>query len=240
VGFYNKKLCIILMFNTGISFFNQEESSAPLKIEYLTQLSDTTDTSAYTFNSISTGGPGLIVVAMHTVASGNSRTITGMTIGGVASSTVVITSSTDTTTPTSWLRYAVCTGSSISISVTFSAAMLNIVVGIWKITNYTSSTPVSSSFTRNFGTGVTSLTLATGSSANSVGVYINSQGSLTSSFDTTWVGATERYDFNTSDTSRVRGVGADFTNTTGSDLGATVSYSGSSQTNTKLAAAAWR
>ena len=231
------------MFNTGISFFNQEESSAPLKIEYLTQLSDTTDTSTYTFNSIATGGPGLIVVAMHTMAAGNSRTITGMTIGGVASSTVVITSSTDTTTPTSWLRYAVCTGSTISISVTFSAAMLNVVVGIWKITNYTSATPVSSSFIRT--SPASSLTLATGSAANSVGVYINSLGSTTV-INVDWIGATERYDFVTTDTSRVRGVGADFTNTTGSVLGATVSYTFSdgsgpaSLTLTKLAAAAWR
>lgn len=230
-----------------IAFFQQEFGSTALSIEYLSAVSSQTDTSSYTFTGISTGGPGLIVCAIHAVGGGNSRTITSCVIGGVTSSAVAITTTT-TTLPSNWIQYSVCTGSSIDITVNFSAAMLNIIMGVWKITNYTSSTPVSWG---NVGstTGVTALNISNAINASSVGIVMNSAGTLTSSYDNVWsgTGLNERYDTNTTDTNRIRGSVVDYNNTSVNTSGATCSYliggpggTPTSIANTKMAFAAWQ
>lgn len=205
-------------------------------VSYITTIDNATDLTTYTFTAANIGGPGLIVVAAHTERSG-TVTISSASIGGV--------SSTINRQETSTLTGGVCvcgglfssvitSGSTADIVITFSAQVLRCGIAIYRITDYTSATPVDTIGQTN--------TTASGLSGDInnvrrndviIGAYVTGVTQLV-----TWSNITERYD---------QSIGGEATQESGGDAISTVNNSytistshTSSNQGLVLLGAAWR
>jgi hypothetical protein len=201
-------------------------------VEYRTNFESGTDASSYTFSSLSTGGAGLICIAFGT-ESAAVTVPTSVTIGGVAAT---LATSNNAAGPYVAVYYATTTASTVTVSMTFDNTQTRIIGGMWRITNYNSTTPVASSIDVDAGPATASSITLTGLSNGSCGIALQLNG--TQATPVTWTNATERFDADSGDNG-LRGSGADFSNTSTSSLTISTTYSSSSQT-TKLAGVAWR
>jgi hypothetical protein len=124
------------------------------KLEYLGYNFNNTVTTSYTFSNQPIGGPGLIVVAAQH-ENGTTATISSVTIAGITATLAVGNSGV---LSGARLYYAVVTsGTTATISITTSGNASRMAIGVYRITNYTSTTPVETKLTEVGinGTGVT-------------------------------------------------------------------------------------
>jgi len=113
----------------------------PPSITYIGNVKDDTAQTTYTFTDASIGGPGLIVVGVHCDA-GSARTISGTpTIGGVSATVHCNTSAANVF---AIISARITSGTTATISITMSSSCNNMRVGIWRIQNNASDTPVQS------------------------------------------------------------------------------------------------
>jgi len=201
--------------------------------EYITNVSDTTDASTYTFTGVNIGGPGLIVVNLHGgQGTGTAWTVSSCTIGGVSATIHVNPSDPDSCAIASAV---ITSGTTADISFTATTTLLRAVVGVYRITGYQSATPVATaSQTTNASTDTRTVTLDT--SANGV-VIAGTSHADSSTF--TWTNATENYDVTLAETSNSF-AGASV-NTTGGNLTITVVSTDAAPANGyTLSAVSWR
>lgn len=174
------------------------------------------------FTSVGTGSPSsgryLIISASARGVSGANRTITGLTVDGVAATLLV--SSGSSSNPTAIFGIAVASGTTSNLSLSADGTMSRASVGIAAITNYTSTIPTDTDFTSATST---SIALPATISAGGIGVWCVSIASVN---DITWSNATERYDVTPG--SVFRGSAATYEDAAGSTRTATASWSGSS------------
>jgi hypothetical protein len=184
--------------------------------------------TTYTFNGISIGGPGLIAVAIHS-ESNATRTISSVSINGTTSTIASqITAGPGigafTTAGVAYLR--ITGGTTANISITFSGAMLRAAIGVWRIQNNISDTPVQTQTnSANSGTGLT--INFTSLTTNNVAVCANTVGIETSSVS--WTNATVRYNQAIAAGTNTRVSGADFTTTSSGNRTVSTSNANSTQ-----------
>lgn len=148
---------------------------------------NTSDLTSYTFTGASIGGPGLIVViAFGSGASGASRTVSSITLGGTAMSLHSNVSAID---PTVIASYRVASGTTADVVVNWSGSMKRCGIVVLRIQGNNSDTPVDVKNATSGAASVLSTSLAMPQGA--VAVYSACSGAATS-FATT--GATEDYD----------------------------------------------
>ena len=216
------------------TYLNKPTSLLP-SISFIGTTSDTAGRTTYTFTSVNLGGAGLCVVAIHS-ESGNVRTISSVSIGGVAASQATQITSVDNDTATvTGLFYRSQSSSSGNIVVVFNNSVSRCFISVYRILDNTSNTPSQTrTATAPSGTG---LTLSfTGLSDNSIGVAAYTAGTdgITS---IAWTNATQRYNLSAG-TGTTRITGADFTTTSSGDRVVSVSSTNSVQPIT-MAGAIW-
>ena len=205
-------------------------SPTAVSIGYRTSFEDPANASAYTFNSLSTGGAGLIAISFGW--EGASGVVSNVTIGGT---TATLAYQDNQPGPGVATYYAFTTASTVNVSITFTAQQLRIIGGMWRITGYVSSTPTATAIGLDSGVATSASTITiTGITNNSVVIALQSNG--TQSTPVTWTGATERFDLDTD--SNLRASGADASGTSTS-LTISTTYPTSTQ-RTKLLGVAWR
>jgi len=135
--------------------------------------------------------PGLIVVVVHN-EGGGGVTPTSVSIGGQAAAMAVESNSALASEHVS-IWYGVTTASSLSVSVVYSSAPVRSGVGVYKIENYTSSTPYLTGTDDDGGTATASLSVETERRLNR-GYVIIAGATSGDEYAHTWSGVTEDYD----------------------------------------------
>ena len=217
---------------TGTSTPTPSPSTIPSPtITYLTTNGSSSNLSTYTYSSVSFGSPGLIVVSVG--AFGN-YTLTSLTIGGVSAVKAISLTSGGSVKSDIW--YAEVTGTTGNIVVNYGSQMSNNLIGVWRINNYSSTTPVFSGSTQ----GTSGSISITTSSLDSGDVGI---GSMNCTYPSTpgsqsWTNATENFNNFISEFgigNQLRG--AEFTTTTSGTR--TITVSNLNGESTTLLTAVW-
>lgn len=193
---------------------------------YITFTSNTASQTTYTYNDVPIGGAGLIVVSTHTEAAA-PRTLTSASINGVSSTIAsqIVSGSGAQATTTGIFYLRVTGGTTANISLTYSGEGLRNGIGVWRIQNNISDTPMQSQTEAlNTGTGLT-ITF-TGLSTNNIGICAQTNGTDTTPI--TWSGATEDYDTSLS-AGTTRMSGADFITSSSGNRTVSTSHASSTQ-----------
>jgi hypothetical protein len=217
------------VWNTNNTNWDVEDSlwnvCAIPSIDYITFTSDTASLTTYTFNNVPIGGSGLIAIVVHSESSA-SRTIASATINGNAAtiaSQITQGPSASQFTNTGVIYLRVNSGTTANISVTFSGSVTRMGIGVWRIQNNNSDTPVQTQ-TASLLTG-TGLTITfTGLTTYSLGVCGQTNGIAN---PMTWTNATENYDVQLAALTEMSG--ANFLTTTTGNRTITTSHSNSTQ-----------
>jgi len=129
-------------------------------ITYITNLIDNAAPNPTTFTSVNWGAPGFIVVAAAGRQS-SAASVTSVTIAGVSATLLVGREGTGNRIA---LYGATMTGTSGNIVVTFSQGQATSGIGVWRLNNLKSTTPISTnSNASSFATGISmNLTANTG------------------------------------------------------------------------------
>lgn len=202
-------------------------------LTYITSLSNNTLSNSYSFIATSIGGPGLIVVAFQTERTTTLIQTPTITIGGVSATIAGDSYSGNNNPNTSTLiAYArITTGTTANISITYPASQTRIGIGVWRIQNNISDTPIQvQKSAANSGTGL-SITL-TGLTANNLGICAQTNG--TQGTTMTWTNATEDYDYDIGSPAGTRISGASFITSSSGNRTITTSHTNSTQAITLL------
>lgn len=206
---------------------------------YIGNTSDTTDQTTYSFAgaSIGTASSDRLVVCGFTARANAARTVSSVTIAGVSATLVgtAIDAGAGADLATMWIA-AVPTGTTGTISITFSAAMLRCNVGVWTITGGGSATPTSTQTDNTVSSNV--LSVSSDCPANGCIIAVSENGQGSGSATATWAGVTENYDTTVETTSfGASGASANFSS---AQTGLTVSETGAATVaNGAMVAAAW-
>lgn len=211
-------------------------------VTYQTYVDSGTGAQTYTFNNVSIGGPGLIVVTVHAESNlSSSGTISSATIGGVSATlvqNVTFSSNSAQNTYAGIISAVITSGSTATIVINFGGGQNynRCAIGVWRIQNYSSST---ASVSTNAGTTTSaSSSNLTLSSVPNNSVIVSGVTIGTNGLRVTWTNITERFDGDIA--SSLTGVsGGDATATSTGNYSITATYSGSSAQGTALVAAAW-
>jgi len=202
-------------------------------LTYITSLSNNTSSTSYSFSATSIGGPGLIVVAFQTERTTTLIQTPTITIGGV-SATIAGDSYSGTGSPntSTLIAYArITTGTTANISITYPASQTRIGIGVWRIQNNISDTPIQvQKSAANSGTGL-SITL-TGLTSNNLGICAQTNGVQGTTM--TWTNATENYDYDIGSPAGTRISGASFITSSSGNRTITTSHTNSGQAITLL------
>jgi len=211
---------------------NYMNEITPPIVSYSTNFNSGANVDTYNFTGLTTGA-GLLVIGFTWEAS-TQQIPTSVTVNGSAATLAY----SDISAGPGVAFYTIAntaTTVNVDINLGTGAGGLRIIGGLWRINNYSSTTPTSTAIdvTSSNSTGAT-ITL-TGITQYSVGVALQTNGSV--STPVTWVGATENFDVDAADAG-MRAAGASFSET-GTSLTISTSYPTSAQ-NTKLVGLAFK
>jgi hypothetical protein len=198
--------------------------SSVASLTYITNVTNTNDAAGYTFTGISINNAGLVAVAIQAEGT-NNTTITGVTINGnPANIAVQAVGSVANSYVTSAIAYLRVTTTTVSVNINFTAGRGRCFIGVWRIDNNNSDTPISTnSANASSGTGL-SINL-TGTTLTNVGIVGQTNG--TQNTTVSYTNATVRY--NVAPENLTQASGADFSTTTPGTRTITTSFTSSTQ-----------
>lgn len=171
----------------------------PATLAYQGNSNSVTNSASYTFTSRAIGAESSDrrVIVAWTAFAESGRSLTSLTIGGIAA-TLVYSNSIALPSPNTQRLYVgfavavVPTGTTATIALTFSASVYSCAFGWWSATKLTSSTPsaTASHTLATSGTHSLSVAVPAGGIVIAQEVLWDTSGVLTR----TWTGLTERYD----------------------------------------------
>jgi len=161
---------------------------------FITSTGNTSNLSTYTFTDVSIGGPGLIVVVYASEGNNASpSSFTSFQIGGSEATIVKQQNSVSGTDGNTAMAYRRITGgTTTTISITLSQSQQRAAIGIWRIQNNVSDTPITSAtgFTTTSVSGTTTLNSLTN------GDFVISSALNGLAGNLTWTNATQRFEQN--------------------------------------------
>ena len=209
------------------AYRQQAVSSAPPStavVTYITFTGISTNTTVYTFTNVNVTSAGLIAVAIHSEGQ-TSGILSSVSIGGVTATIAIQKNEVlGSGRIISAIAYARITGTTATVVVSYSGSQSRCLIGVWRINDNNSDTPISTnSVSAASGTGL-SMGL-TNTSLTNVGVMAQTNG--TQNTTVAWTNATVRY--NTALVNSTQMSGADYTTTTSGTRTITTSFTTSSQ-----------
>jgi hypothetical protein len=216
------------------AFQNSQPTSSTAELTYITNTGITTDAATYTFTNVNVTSSGLVVLAIHSEAS-NPNTINSVTIDGVAATIAIQKTETipANSNALTGIAYRRITGTTATVVVSYNTNQGRCVIGVWRINNNNSDTPISTnSASATSGTGLT-INL-TNTSLTNVGVIGETNG--TQNTTVSYTNATARY--NSAIENLSQASGADYTTTTSGTRTITTTFTNSTQPIT-LVGAVW-
>jgi hypothetical protein len=218
---------------TNTSTPTPTQSPAVKSLTYITSSSNNSSLATYSFPSTNIGGPGLIVVAFHSERGNPLIQTPTITIGGI-SATIAGDSYSGTGSPniSTIIAYVrITSGTTANISITYPATQTRIGIGVWRIQNNISDTPIQvQKSAANSGTG-RSITF-TSLGINDLGICAQTNGTQGTSM--TWTNATEDYDSDIGSPAGTRISGASFITSSSGNRTITTTHSNSAQAITLL------
>lgn len=182
----------------SVIFINSHGFGSPtLAMSYVTSTSASPSNATHTFNSVSLGaedGTRKIIVAVGW-AAGSDTTINSVTVNGVSATQVVAAdAATGACGSALWIA-DVPTGTSVTVTVVFSASTSRSVIGIYRVVNLNSSTAHHTNTATSASSGVISATLNLPASGFALGVVSSIDGASGQAW--AWdSGGTEDFDIN--------------------------------------------
>ncbi len=151
--------------------------SAPV-LTYLGNSTDIADASSYTFTNFAIGQPGLIVVAAQTEQGAGQ--VTGVTIGGVtATEAISVVTASGVVSRVSLFYARVVAGSTATIVVTYPGTMVRCLIGVWRLDNVNSDTPLDTGSHEFPGNSASqTLTITLDSQVGAVGIVAAVNGTI--------------------------------------------------------------
>ena len=201
-------------------------------ITYNGTASDSTDLTTYSFAgvAIGTAATNRLVYIAITFTAPTAATISSATIGGISASIIDITGQGNST----FFIYAnVPTGTTATVSITFSIACNRVVIGSYSLYNLKSKEPI----TRAYINGWTSGSISTSVDVPADGIIIAGVNNSTNNNAITWTNATSRY--STIVDTNFRSAGASIQVSTGTSS-YTVTATSTSAVSGRLAVYVWR
>ena len=202
---------------------------------FITSTNNTNNLTTYTFNSVDIGGPGLIVVVFGSEGgNGTASSFTSFTIGGEEATIVKQLNSVSGTDGNLAMAYKRITGGTTSdISVSLNQLQGRAAIGIWRIENNVSDTPITNA------TGLTNTTsVSTTLNSLSNNDFVISTILCGNAFNITWTNATQR--FEQAPENVVFFEGADTTKSGDGNLTITGTVASSATQGLYMISAAWR
>jgi hypothetical protein len=214
------------------AFQNSQPTTAVLT--YVTFSGITTDASSYTFTNVDVTSAGLVVLAIHSEAS-NPNSISSVTINGAAATIAIQQTATipANSNVLTGIAYGRITGTTATVVVNYGNNQGRCLIGVWRINNNNSDTPIST----NSSSAILGTTLSinlTNTSLTNVGVIGETNG--TQATTVSFTNATARYNSAVENLSQA--AGGDYTTTTSGTRTITTTFSNSTQPIT-LAGAVW-
>jgi hypothetical protein len=184
--------------NMLMSFYIEAISakSPPKAATYVASVTDATDLTTYSFNTVNLGNTGLggyVVIAVH--ASGNNTgAISSVTVDGNVATELVKVSGSTTAAVAGFYIYPAASLSSANIVVTMGALKSRCAISIWRVAGISSMTPyhTASAFS-DASVSTSSISINTLSGGILIASVIRGGAQ---SGTATWTNATEAYDFN--------------------------------------------
>lgn len=147
-------------------------------LTYITNLTSTANNQVYTYSSVNWGASGFIVVAVAArTSSSNSSIINSVTIGGITATLLQKIEVGATSGYSVGLYGATLASTSGNIVVTYNIFQLTQGIGVWRVNNLQSTTPISTNtdtspvsfnLTANTGSNVVICAVTTNSGSNVV------------------------------------------------------------------------
>lgn len=208
----------------------------PVQITYIGFTDINPNQLSYSYPNVSIGGPGLIVFTVQGDVGGTSLAPTSALVNGVSATKVIEKSATgpSTTTTIGMFYSVILSGTTANFDITFSVAPGGCRLAVWRLTDYSNSSP--NTFTSNSGVGDTGLSVSMNNVPSGAAVIV---GSCTGDVKThTFTVVSKRFDQSIAGRS-TGSAGGDTTTSTSSTVTVTTSYTTSAQPNV-LVMACWR
>lgn len=224
-----------------IGFSAAQTSAGVVTVSFQTPPAEnTSDLSAYTFTAAPIGTAAsdrIVVVGVQTRANA-ARSVSGVTIGGNAATSIVVANDTAQGADISALYYlAVPSGTTADIVVTLSAAMVRCAINVWAVYG-SSGAPTASASDTVFTSAALNTTLSCNANGAIIGMAEGLTGTGTASW--TWSGITEQSDATSAEASNHGWSGAHSTfSTAQSSLAISATTAGTSPLSGALTLAAW-
>jgi hypothetical protein len=199
---------------------------------------DGTDLTTYTFASQAIGpaSPDRYVIVCIGSRANSARSISSVTIGGIAATAVVTANNATAGADMAAIYIAlVPTGTTASVVVTFSGAMLRCVIGVYSMVQNGRATATNTNTATPSGT--TPTTTLTVPSNGSLVAAVWAQSSVSASV--TWTGPTEDFDLQPGDTASVCLSGASFNHNALSTAGPVTAVVANIASEQAIATASW-
>lgn len=164
-------------------------ASSGLNYWYVGSNTISTDLTTYDFGNFVIPADGLVVVGIAGRSTSGSRTISSLTVGGVAADERLDTGDGANANPSGFYTIAKTAGTH-NITLTWSGAMNRAGCFVWLLQNYNSAVPTDTDGLNTSVSG-TSVTVTLDISAGGAAFYCGMSGP---NEDHTWSGATERED----------------------------------------------
>jgi len=216
----------------------QKITPSAVSITYITNLTNTSNLTTYSFTVTGSQTAGLYVIGIIAeTGTASGRTLSSGTFAGNAMTSVVntkiVTGAGGSLIGALFQYKLTSTASSPSVGITFNGSMSRANIGVWRIENNTSDTVFDTDTSSTSGTASSRTNTLVGLGSGNVGVAILANGANNT---TAWTNATERYEAFASGTG---GSGADFTTTTSGDRTITATATSGSNDGLVLVSGAW-
>jgi hypothetical protein len=215
-------------------------SSSPIvpTMTFITSTSDPANAANYLFSNVSIGGPGLIVVVVGCEgANGALSAFNSIQIGGVNATIAVVDNKLAGGTQDGSIAIAyrrITSGTTANIQVNLSRVQQRCAIGVWRIQNNISDTPITTD--KVFSTASTIMSTILSSLLNGDFAISVSMDCLARNI--TWTNATQRFEQFPENLSWIEG--ADHTKSGNGNLTTTVSVPTAPTQGFYLLSAAWR
>ena len=167
----------------------------PISYTYIGHYENTDNTTTYTFNGINTGGTGMLVMSFAGEGSGVSPTVNSVSVSGQSAIKAAGNNETQGAQEIWYLELTNPAVTTVNVTVSTAQEGVRAALGVWRVNNYFSTTPIFTGTQVTSGLTSTITTSTLPSDSVVIAGFTDRDGGRTF----TWSGVVENYETNTSE-----------------------------------------